>query len=180
MDRFVVGRAVPHEVQLLHPERHILLTGAEIGSAVRERTVGGRNPECSQVPGLDEITPETQRQFSDDTPVDLPATASSSRSVSRLPKVRLALLVECGEVEPRRVSSASMSPGAKLAVERIACQDLDHRRELHHAGGCAHVPLVEFEGFGDTAAARVQVRTEALCCVERKQVEVRVGLDKTG
>ena len=95
-----MGRAVPDEVELLHPERNVLLSAAKIGIAGRERAMSGRNPECRQISRLHEIAPESERELSDDTTMDLRSLTSSSCPVTRFLDVCRALLVEGRDVKP--------------------------------------------------------------------------------
>lgn len=164
MDRFVMGRAVANEVELLHTKRNLFLPAAEVGVTRGERVMSGGNPERRQISRLHEITPEPEWEFCDDTPMHLRSSTSSSCSVTRLLDVRRSLLIERDDVEPRCPGASPMCPVAELPIERVARKYLDHRRKLHDARCGAHVPFVEGERVGNITTARAQVRTEALCC----------------
>ena len=100
MDRLMMGSAVHDEVELLHPERNVFLSAAKIGLAVGECAMSGRNPERRQISRLYEVAPEPEREFCDDTTMDLRSSTSSSCSVARLLDVRGSLLIEGCDVEP--------------------------------------------------------------------------------
>lgn len=83
-----MGRAVPNEVELLHPERNVLLPAAEVGVTGGKRAMSSGNPECRQISRLHEVAPESERELCDDLTMDFRPSTSSSRSVAGLLDVR--------------------------------------------------------------------------------------------
>ena len=100
MDRLVVRGAVPHEVQLLHTCPNLALASQRIRRAVWERAVECRCPQGRQVTRLEQVPPEPEAQFGDDSPVHFCSFPPSRGTSSRDDQIVLALGVEGNDVEP--------------------------------------------------------------------------------
>lgn len=102
------------------------------------------------------------------------------RSITRLLEIRQSLPVELDDVEPSCPAVSPMRPVAKLPIERVANEHLDHRGEFHHAGSGPHVPLVENERVGYVSTTRAQIRSQALRCDEGQEVDVQIRPEVAG
>ena len=143
MQGFVVGSTVPNELHLLQSEGHFALTLANVFVSVGEGPSCCRDPEGRQVPGFHEITPEAEGKLGNHSAVHLWPLTSATCSLSRFAHVISTALVKRRRIEPGTTATLRGSPRSHLAIQGVAGDNFDHRRELQDARTRAHVPFVE-------------------------------------
>ncbi|MFC5123657.1 hypothetical protein ACFPRL_09650 [Pseudoclavibacter helvolus] len=110
MDGFVMRGAVPNVVQLLQCERDLLLSVAKVTRPVWKSPMCRWHPKCRQIPRFDEISPESESEFSDDSPVYFRATPLSSCAATGLRNVCQTARVKWCDVEPGDPSRPCRGP----------------------------------------------------------------------
>lgn len=103
VDRFVVRGTVPDEVQLLHTGTDLSLPCQDILRSVREGTMQSRCPERGEVPGLDQVAPEAERQLGDDATMDFRPSSVPRCACSGFDQVEMSLLIELHGVAAARM-----------------------------------------------------------------------------
>ena len=152
MDRLVMRSSVPEIEELLE----VALDAATVvrGGCSRpwEGVTEVRHPQGRVVALAHEVPPEAQVELCDHVAVGHLPTTTSSAFLGLL-DVGLGAQVERGMDQPVILASTER-PRGHLTVQRVANDDLDHRRQGQCRRRRINVPLVEGERAAEVAVSR--------------------------